>query len=262
MKKIISLLLAAILIVCLCGCGQKIAFLSDRQIQYDSDSEKHTLFWSFEDKNEKHLKASAEFSIKIVNDEKEVVYEQVKKVTENDFGMWSSLLQGDMLLGSIEIDRKDIKKGLSSTGNIYFTVKGDSFSFDESKLSIEDLPVKESDLRLADGQSLPFEVHDYNWDDKIDNTVRITDVKYVFETGWISNSFKITLTGERISGNQESAYCEFSYRVYDDAGYVVESGNIFTDSLRIGEKFNNETIYISDAKPGITYTLELGDCKW
>lgn len=70
-------------------------------------------------------------------------------------------------------------------------------------------------------------------------------------------SAKIHLGGSFDSG-EDFEYGYIRYRVLDSSGTVFDSGTVSLDNLKVGDKFNNITTYISDLPPG-SYFFELSD---
>lgn len=66
----------------------------------------------------------------------------------------------------------------------------------------------------------------------------------------------------RIIDDTNSSYDIISYKLYDNNGYVADTGNIYLSSLSNGDKFKNEAITYYDAVPGETYTLRFFEYSW
>jgi len=50
-----------------------------------------------------------------------------------------------------------------------------------------------------------------------------------------------------------------SYKLLDDAGYIVDSGDIFLDALNAGDKFKDNSVTLDELIPGETYTFQLSE---
>ncbi len=72
----------------------------------------------------------------------------------------------------------------------------------------------------------------------------------------------LTPTEKRSSGNSDSGYDMISYKLYDSAGYLVDSGNIYLSSLSAGDKFKDDSVVIYDITPGESYTFQLSEYSW
>lgn len=77
-----------------------------------------------------------------------------------------------------------------------------------------------------------------------------------------SPQLTITITGEKKSGSSDSGYDMISYKLYDSAGYLVDSGNIYLSSLNAGDKFKDNSVVIYDITPGESYTFQLSEYSW
>ena len=111
--------------------------------------------------------------------------------------------------------------------------------------------------------NVPVTITDYYNNGKIDTTIEITDLDLVFEKYYASSKeslWKITFIGTATynsDGNGVSTPMYFSYKLYDEDGFVVESYNVLTESICVGEKFR-KTISLW-LEPGKSYRLELLD---
>lgn len=97
---------------------------------------------------------------------------------------------------------------------------------------------------------------------KVESTVEVTDVNYSVEKSY-DGKYKVTISvsGEKtydIAGNNYNRKCMISWKLYKDNDVVADSGTIFTSSLAVGEKFENETGTIYSLETG-NYRLELLD---
>lgn len=77
-----------------------------------------------------------------------------------------------------------------------------------------------------------------------------------------SPQLTITITGEKKSGSSDSGYDMIGYKLYDSAGYLVDSGNIYLSSLSAGDKFKDDSVVIYDITPGESYTFQLSEYSW
>ena len=99
-------------------------------------------------------------------------------------------------------------------------------------------------------------------------TFTLEDIRELYHLRWgIETSFrdlKITLLGEKVYGKGSSGIaCDvIDYKRYDSEGYSIDSGSVFLDSLREGEKFKDSSIVIYDITPGETYGLQLMEGLW
>ena len=231
-------------------------YISQRQVWHQDDEGRYVLVFSLMDSSENELTAPAVVEIRITNDAGETVYTATKTVKSSDFTTWS-YNNGAVkkLQATIYIYDSEIRQGKSADGDIYFTVYNDGyFSFDESRLSIEDLPEKGTTILLP---TLPTVIHDYNYDKSIDSSVKVTNITYEVS----GDDLYIYFTGEKTydeRGNSYSQSCKIGWKLYDSEGYVVASGTCYSDAIAVGEKFRNQKEYAWDCiTTGETYTLEI-----
>ena len=118
---------------------------------------------------------------------------------------------------------------------------------------IEDVRVK------FDSFPLDLKVKDF-----MGNTVSVIQIQgaeFNFDKDYSPN-LTITITGEKKSGSSDSGYDMISYKLYDSAGYLVDSGNIYLSSLSAGDKFKDDSVVIYDITPGESYTFQLSEYSW
>jgi hypothetical protein len=272
-KNAFKIALSLLSILVIVGCGlvdvtKKVSYLGDRSIQFDDNKNEIILFFSLKDKDEKVLKSPATVDIRIINDENEQVYNATKKITESDFGTWTSALRGSQTLASIYIPISSIKKGKSDSGKIHFKVYHEgSFEFDESTLSTSDLPyISPVDNFKLSLPEVPKKIsYISSWDNKIQHTFNITNISYKVEESYDLKSVELYIyfSGEKtydVNGSNNSDYGYISWRIIDKEGFVIETGNHFTSDLKVGDKFKDAEEWIYDLAPG-EYILEIMDKK-
>ena len=88
------------------------------------------------------------------------------------------------------------------------------------------------------------------------SVIQIQGADYKFDKDYLPQ-LSITITGEKTSGNSNSGYDMISYKLYDSAGYMVDSGNIYLSSLSAGDRFKDDSVVIYDVIPGESYTFQL-----
>ncbi len=267
MKKVI----ATILVVCilsLCGCSllptslvgsNDIETLKGWSFQYNSKTNDYSLFFGLLNSNDKYIASDVDVDIRIVNDADEEVYSATKSVTANDFGYYESQIAGEQYLANLRISASDIKEGKSSNGTVYLTVyKDDTIRFDEVNCSaLYCLPVADIQLTAKD---LPVELKVRGYDGSTESVLKITDVSYVYEKEYTSQ-LKITFFGQKTYGNS-SSYDIISYKLYDSNGYLIDSSNVYLNSLDEGDKFKDDSIVVYDITPGENYTLQFTEYSW
>ena len=93
------------------------------------------------------------------------------------------------------------------------------------------------------------------------SVIQIQGAEFKFDKDY-SPQLTITITGEKKSGSSDSGYDMISYKLYDSAGYLVDSGNIYLSSLSAGDKFKDDSVVIYDITPGESYTFQLSEYSW
>lgn len=108
--------------------------------------------------------------------------------------------------------------------------------------------------------TFPIDLNVKDYRGNVESTIRINEASYEFEKG-ISPQLKITISGEKIYGDDASTYaslCDMiSYKLYDSSGKMVYSGIISLMSLSVGDKFKDDSVCIYDISPGETYSFVL-----
>lgn len=235
-----------------------IQILKGWSFQSNSATNDYSLFFGLLNENNEYIAADVDVDIRIVNDVGEEVYSATRAVTSEDFGNYESKANGKQYLANIRIPASDIKSGKSNNGTVYLTVyQGDTVRFDEVNCAaLYCLPVADVNLSAED---LPVKIKVKGYDGSTEAVLEITDVSYVYDknTSWL----KITFSGEKISG-RSSTYDTITYKLYDSAGYLVDSSNVYLDSLSVGDKFKDDSITIYDATPGENYTIQFTEYSW
>ncbi len=251
---------------CLCGCGvisTNVEILKGWSFQYNEGTQDYSLFFGLCDKNEKYVSADATVSIRIENDNGDIVYEGIRNITKNDFGTYSSQIAGERFLANVRINAADIQEGVSSNGTVYFTVSnGNTFSFEECNCSaLYCLPVKDILITVS---PLPIELQQRGFDGSVSSKLNITDVQYNINSGLGSSTGTFTISGEKTYGSTSGVnYDIISYKLYDHEGYLTNSGQVYIGtSLSVGDKFRDSSLVIFDLTPGEEYTLQLLDYGW
>lgn len=261
MKKFIVAVLI-VFILSLSGCSflpsvimdsNNIETLNGWSFQSNPETNDYSIFFGLLDNNDKYIAADVDIDIRIVNDEGEKVYSATKSVTSKDFGDYESKASGKQYLANVRIPASDIKAGKSSNGIVYLTVyKGEAFHFDEVNCTAQYcLPV--ADVNLS-AEGLPVKIKVKGYDGSTESVLKITDVSYAYEKEY-PPQLKITFSGQKIDGNS-SSYDIISYKLYDSNRYLIDSNNVYLDSLNTGDKFKDDSIVVYDITPGENYTLQ------
>lgn len=267
MKKVIVAVLT-VFMFSLCGCSflpsavmesNNIETLKGWSFQSNSGTNDYSLFFGLLNDNDRYIAADVDVDIRIVNDEGEEVYSATKSVASRDFGDYESEAAGKQYLANVHIAASDIKSGKSNNGTVYLTVyKGDAVRFDEVNCTaLYCLPV--ADVTLS-AEGLPIEINVKGFDGSTESVLEITDVSYTYEKEYIPQ-LKITFSGQKIDGDS-SSYDIISYKLYDSDGYLIDSSNVYLQSLSAGDKFKDDSIVVYDITPGESYTLQFAEYSW
>ena len=261
MKKVVFTLLV-LLSITLCGCSvlQQIAVidsgvqtLKSWSFQSNSGTDDYSVFFALFNKNGKAVSASATVEIRIVNDSDEEVYRGCKKITESDFGYYTSKSEGEQFLADVRIKASEIKPGKTSSGTVYITIYNDNeFRFDEVNCRASfSLPI--ADVTVVSDQ-LPIEIDCKGYDGKLEAKIRVEEVAYTFDKGLLQQ-LNIEFSGTKTYGKTSTTYDIITYKLYDSGGYVVDTGNIYLRSLGQDDRFKDDSIVFYDVTPGETYTI-------
>ena len=244
------------------GCGSsasRVETLKSWSFQYNEGTSDYSLFFGLADKNDKPLSAGVDVDvdIRIVNDENEEVYTGTKSVSPDDFGCYTSRAAGEQYLANVRIPAAEIKAGKSKSGKVYFTVyKGNAIRFDEVNCdALYCLPIEEVQVTF---DSFPLDLKMKDFMGGTASVIQIQGAEFKFDKDYIPK-LTVTITGEKKSGSRDSGYDMISYKLYDSAGYLVDSGNIYLSSLSAGDKFKDNSVVIYDITPGESYTFRLSE---
>lgn len=244
----------------LSGCGlsaSRVETLKSCSFQYNEGTNDYSLFFGLTDKNDKFLSAGVDVDIRIVNDKNEEVYTGTKSVSPDDFGCYTSRAAGEQYLANVRIPAAEIKAGKSESGKVYFTVyKGNALQFDEVNCdALYCLPIEEVQVTF---DSFPLDLKMKDFMGGTASVIQIQGAEFKFDKDYIPK-LTVTITGEKKSGSRDSGYDMISYKLYDSAGYLVDSGNIYLSSLSAGDKFKDDSVVIYDITPGEFYTFRLSE---
>ena len=242
------------------GCGSsasRVETLKSWSFQYNEGTSDYSLFFGLADKNDKPLSAGVDVDIRIVNDENEEVYTGTKSVSPDDFGCYTSRAAGEQYLANVRIPAAEIKAGKSESGKVYFTVyKGNALQFDEVNCdALYCLPIEEVQVTF---DSFPLDLKMKDFMGGTASVIQIQGAEFKFDKDYIPK-LTVTITGEKKSGSRDSGYDMISYKLYDSAGYLVDSGNIYLSSLSAGDKFKDNSVVIYGITPGESYTFRLSE---
>lgn len=255
-------ILGLLIMVWLSGCSSsasRVETLKYWHFQYNEGTNDYSVFFGLFNKDGKPLTADVNVDIKILNDENEEVYAATKSVGADDYAYYTSQADGSQCLANIRIPAEEISEGTSASGKVYLTIyKENAVQFDEVNCdALYCLPIKDVQVTV---DTLPLDLKIKDYMGETTSVIQVQEVGYEFDKGY-SPTLTITIYGEKVSGKNESMYEKISYKLYDSSGYVVDSGNIYLDSLSAGDKFKNDSLVVYDVIPGESYTLQLSEAS-
>lgn len=257
---LVGWLLIALLLSGCSSSASRVETLKSWSFQYNEGTNDYSIFFGLAGKNDTPLSADVDVDIRIVNDENEEIYTGTKSVSADDYGYYTSQAAGEQYLANVRIPAADLTAGKSASGKVYLTVyKKNTVQFDEVNCdALYCLPVKDAKVTF-DSFPLELEIKDYMGGTS--SVIQIQDAEYEFESGYLPK-LSITITGEKKSGSGDSGYDMLSYKLYDSAGYMVDSGYIYLPSLNVSDKFRDDSVVIYDVVPGESYTFHLSEYSW
>ena len=261
--KRIFLMWGLVIVLLLSGCSSlapRVESLKSWSFQYNEGTGDYSLFFGLADKNDKPLSAGVDVDIRIVNDENEEVYTGTKPVSPDAFGYYTSRVAGERYLANVRIPAAEIKAGKSASGKVYFTVyKENEVRFDEVNCdALNCLPIEDIQVTF---DSFPLELKVKDFMGGTASVIQIEGAEFEFDKDY-SSRLTITVDGEKKSGRSDFGYDMISYKLYDSAGYLVDSGNIYLSSLSAGDKFKDDSVVIYDITPSESYTFQLSEYSW
>lgn len=253
-----------LLLSLLCGCSapkiNQVETLKSWSFQFNEGTNDYSVFFGLLNQDEESISASVDVDIRIVNEDGEEVYSGTKLVSEDDFSYYTSQAAGEQYLANVKIAASDILPGTSASGTVFFTVyKDDVVNFDEVNCeALYCLLLKDVQLTC---DTLPLELNIKDYLGKTESVIEINDVAYSFEKDYLPQ-LKITVSGQKTYGTNNSGYDLIGYKLYDSDNYMVDSGSIYLSGLSGGDKFRDDSIIIYDVIPGTTYVLKLTGYDW
>ena len=232
-------------------CGLVTLNMTDKQIEDSKKVEKMTYSVSeysdecyinitLKDKNGYTMEVPVYVDVKIVNDNGKILYQKtlIKKASQS----------------KVTIDYDDLTVGYTEYGTLYYTVYSDYVSFDTNTKELTKLPWT-VDVTLP---VLCVYIGDYNYRGDLLSEIEIDRITYKVS----GDDIYFYLTGAKLydlRGNNYSSYFKVGWKLYDENGYVVDSGTLYTDSLKAGDKFKEEIVAYNCIEQGKKYSLVLLD---
>lgn len=120
--------------------------------------------------------------------------------------------------------------------------------------------VKKPTVKINLVDNLPMKLHEYDWHNNVESSWLVNDFRYEVDENYDGTyDVDFYFSGEKTydaRGSRQGATCKISWQLFDENGYVVDSGTCYSPSVRTGEKFRDASEYLYWLDGG-TYTLEL-----
>lgn len=233
-----------------------VSYLTERSVQYNSEKDVYNVMFAFETIDHTEIAADGTAHIQIKDIDENVLYDDFIDFDESDFTTWSSRLKDTSTYGCwLNIPRGDIEGGISSTGTLTLQVSCCyDIYFSEEDLSIFDLPTKEASIILPD---TPISIIDMRYHSHT-SYASISDLSYDSKNnydGEMTLTLYLTITLDSKEGEENVAdSAAVAYKITDSEGFVAETGTIYSQALRVGEKSKEKEV-IYDLDPSETYTV-------
>lgn len=197
----------------------RVETLKDWSFQYNDGTNDYSLFFGLLDKNDNPVAVEVDVDIRIVNDSDETVYTGTKTVSTNDYGYYTSQVAGEQYLTNVRISASVIAQGRSSSGKVYLTVHIVEVNCD----ALYCLPVQDVQVCFDD---FPQKIKVKDYMGGTATVIEIQSAEYSFESDYFPKLL-ITVSGQKLSGNDSVGYDMVSYKLYDSDEYMVDSGNLY-----------------------------------
>lgn len=238
-----------------------LSYIAERNIYYNEAQKNYILTFVFQDQNYQYMHATGTAKLSIQDDRGNILYEKDLPFDESNFRSWTNDNRDESTYGYwIDIPETDVKGSTSQSGKAILSVQmSDMSTFDEYTMKVSHLPEKQVEIQLPE---TPVTHTDKRYSSVTSYlTIHSLTYKqtYLSSDGEASVEFEalISLDGKTGEDNISSS-AEVGYKVYDEDGIVVTSGDIYTNNLAIGEK-SKKTFTVNDLDPMKIYTLKLFD---
>lgn len=147
--------------------------------------------------------------------------------------------------------------GITGNGTLYYRVYSDYdyFTFNEYAEELEDLPWSVP-IELP---QLPATISRLNYNNSIISSCVIDKIT----TKVSDDDLIINFNGQKTydsNGEGQSAQCYIAWKLYDEDGYVINDGTLYTVSVATGEKFKNQEVTVYDCvEKGKSYKLVISN---
>jgi hypothetical protein len=82
---------------------------------------------------------------------------------------------------------------------------------------------------------VPQTLHNYNSNEKLLCSFKVTDISYESSGTSVTLYFTVEKTYDT-NGDGQGRQCYIGWTLYDSEGYIIDSGDAYSDSLKVGDK--------------------------
>jgi hypothetical protein len=233
-----------------------VQYISDRNVHYYEAPDEYIVFFGLQNSNNEYVHSSGTAEITIRDDGGAILYEKAILFDKSDFTDWTnSYWDSSRYLCGLYIKRSELDGAASSSGKLMLKVTLDDGTwFKEKELSITDLPPIDVKIIVPE---IPSTYQDYRYSSYV-STVQVSKLEYTTKvyydgTATLTVEVVMKLLSKTGNTNESSTVC-VGYKLYDSDGVVVDSGQMYSNPIAIGEA-SKEQFIISDLDPREIYTL-------
>jgi hypothetical protein len=172
-------------------------------------------------------------SLTITNKSSVVVYNKTYNLSTNNFSLYTSESNGQILGYKIEIPFSDISKGTTANGTLSVNITSNTTI--KASMYLTDLPMLETKVELPE---TPVIVKYYSSSGTVYSACNVTNIRYEVSNDDLYIYFSAEKTYD-YKGDSNSSSCKIGWKLYDEEGYVIDSGIFYSDSISVGEKFKD-----------------------
>lgn len=228
--------------------------ISDRMVFYDEPSDSFVIRFILRDAQNQPVTASGTADVEITDSsEHAAVYNRMIPFNEGDYTDYT--VKGNPVHGcQLKIARADVSPAEATTGTLALTVAGTGYSFGPENYNIDHLREKPGTIHLP---KLPANFTDsrYYSHTSYFTASDLTCEKETYYDGSMTVTLKLVITLNSKTGEENVAdTVALGYRLVDSKGVFVDSGTIYSSTIRPGEKSTADTLIVG-LDPEETYTL-------
>lgn len=235
---------------------ETVATISERQVQKVEEDDSYRLFLAFNNENDFQIADEADVAVEIVDSNEYEVFSDVMAIDESDFSNWSSGVDGEHYMASVEIPYNALEDVTSEEGTLTLSVETDDGDrFDEYDMTLDGLPADPHDVVYewfsknaksgVDDDDQPYYYDSMSEEDRFDLEIRFyedtTDVMLILENE-MSSVFddKLNATVD-FNDMQSGIYTIFRSSYNNDMDYGYDDETFFDSSGEASIIFDSHT---------------------